>query len=92
MEILKQDLIGRIAMATDTPPTRTQKIVDALIDIIIAEAAAGNRVKVFPLGSFHTKERKERTWTHPRTKEVMQLKAHRGIHFSPSKKFRKAVK
>lgn len=92
MDFLKADIVKSVAEETNTPYARVQVVVNALADTIIRETAAGNSVKIPPLGTFKTSFRGERMANNPRTGEKIAVEAHNAVKFTPSSIFKGAVR
>lgn len=65
--------------------------VDALVDAMIREVAAGGTVTLTGFGTFEKVERAPRTGRNPRTGEVVRIAGTAGPRFRPSPMFRTFV-
>jgi DNA-binding protein HU-beta len=87
----KTDLIKRVAEATGNSQETTAKIVNEIIDTLVATLKAGEKVTLTGFGTFEVREAKARTGTNPRTKEKIQIAARKRVSFSPGTQLREAV-
>ena len=71
----KTELIAAVAEKTGTTRKDTEKTVNAMLDLIGEELAAGNRVQLVGFGVFETKHREPRIGRNPRTKEPVEIPA-----------------
>ena len=67
---------------------RTANILNTAFEIIKAEIAAGNEVRIHNFGTFKISERAEREGRNPRTGETINIPAHKFPKFTPSKYFK----
>ena len=87
----KTELIEAIAAATGESQAASARALDALINIISKEVAAGNEVAITGFGSFKTSDRAERTGRNPRTGEPLTIAASKSVKFVPGATLKSAV-
>ncbi len=81
----KQQLIEKVAAATELGKVEVTDAVDAVLDLITEPLRANERVDLRGFGSFAVKERKERQGRNPRTGETITIAAKRDASFKPGK-------
>jgi DNA-binding protein HU-beta len=79
----KSELAAAVSSVTGLSKADAGRAVDAVIDTITAEVAAGNKVAVQGFGTFALKERAARTAKNPKTGEVIQVAAKKVGKFTP---------
>ncbi|HYF57132.1 MAG TPA: HU family DNA-binding protein [Salinarimonas sp.] len=87
----KTELIEAIAAATGESQAAAARALEALINIISKEVAAGGEVAITGFGSFKTSARGERTGRNPRTGEPLTIAASRTVKFAPGAALKSAV-
>jgi DNA-binding protein HU-beta len=87
----KTDLIAKIAKDLNMSQSDTGKIVNAMIDAIVAALQTGEKVTLTGFGTFEVRQTAARTGTNPRTKEKIQIPASKRASFSAGTSLRDAV-
>ena len=87
----KTELIEAIAAATGEPQAATARTLDALINIISKEVAAGGEVAITGFGSFKASARGERTGRNPRTGAPLTIAASKSVKFVPGATLKAAL-
>lgn len=87
----KTELIEALASATGESNAAASRALEALIDIISREVAAGGEVAITGFGSFKGSARGERTGRNPRTGETLTIAASRSVKFMPGASLKAAV-
>jgi DNA-binding protein HU-beta len=87
----KTELIEAIAAATGEPQAATARVLQALIDILSKELAAGGEVAITGFGSFKGSARAERTGRNPRTGEPLTIAASKSVKFVPGATLKSAL-
>ena len=87
----KTELIAITAEKTGMTKKDAEKAVAAVLDTIIADLAAGNRVQLAGFGIFETKTRQARTGRNPKTKEAIEIPASRVPVFKAGKALKDKV-
>jgi DNA-binding protein HU-beta len=87
----KDDLAKLVAERTGLQAGQAKQAVDATIEEITAQLAAGNEVKFTGFGKFSTVARPAREGRNPQTGESMQIAAKTAAKFSPGAELKKAV-
>ncbi len=81
----KTELIAIAAEKAGTTKKDAERVVNAALEAIAADLAAGNRVQLSGFGIFEVKERQARTGRNPRTKETIEIPASKMPVFKASK-------
>ncbi len=79
----KTELIEALAAATGESQAAAARSLDALIEIVTKEVAAGREVAITGFGSFKASARGERTGRNPRTGEALTIAASKSVKFVP---------
>jgi DNA-binding protein HU-beta len=87
----KTELIDAMAAATGESQAAAARALDALINIIAKEVAAGGEVAITGFGSFKPLARAERTGRNPSTGEPMTIAASKTVKFVPGATLKAAV-
>jgi DNA-binding protein HU-beta len=89
--VKKTELIEAIAAATGESQAAAARSLDALIDIVTKEVAAGREVAITGFGSFKGSARAERTGRNPRTGEALTIAASKSVKFVPGANLKASV-
>ena len=87
----KNELIAAVAENSGLTKKDTERVINAALDAISAQLAAGNRVQLTGFGIFEVKDRQARVGRNPRTKEAVQIPAPKTPVFKPSKALKEIV-
>jgi DNA-binding protein HU-beta len=87
----KNELIAAVAENSGLTKKDTERVINAALDAISAQLAAGNRVQLTGFGIFEVKDRQARVGRNPRTKEAVQIPASKTPVFKPSKALKEIV-
>ena len=87
----KAELVAAVAEKTSLSKKDSEKAVNAALDVITAELAAGGKVQLVGFGSFETKKRDARVGRNPRTKEEIKIPASRVPAFKAGKALKDVV-
>lgn len=88
----KAELIEAVAKEAELTKTAAADAIDAVIDTIMVEVAAGNGVVIAGFGSFQAVETKARTGRNPKTGEKIKIAAGRKVKFRAGLLFKQAVR
>jgi len=88
----KTELVAAVAAKADITKKDADKAVTALIDVIIDEVKAGEKVQVVGFGTFEARERAARVGINPQTKQQITIAASKVPAFKAGKAFKDAVK
>ena len=88
----KAELVAKIAEKNGTSKAQAEASMNAILDIITEELAAGNKLTLTGFGTFSVSERKARTGRNPRTGAEIQIPATKVAQFKPGKVLKEAVK
>ena len=87
----KAELINAVAEKAALSKKDTETAVNAVIDVIAAALAEGDKVQLVGFGAFEVKARAERIGRNPRTKEQIKIPASKIPVFKPGKALKDAV-
>lgn len=88
----RAQLITKIAAQTKLPATQVQRIVLAMCETITETVVTGESVTIAGFGRFDRRQRKEKTYINPKTKEIKQLAPMFTLGFKPSGVVRSRLK
>ncbi len=89
--ITKKELVNRIAEQSTVTKVVAKDIIQAFLNAITDELAAGNRLEFREFGVFETKERAARRAQNPRTLEKVSVPAKRIVKFKVGRMMRERV-
>jgi DNA-binding protein HU-beta len=84
-EVIKLDIINRLAEQTGIPKLKAEQAVDALFNSMKAALARGDRIELRGFGVFVVKPRKRGIGRNPRTGEEVAIPSGKTIRFKPGK-------
>lgn len=87
----KTDFISAVAERTELKKVQAKAAIDAALEIIQEQVAAGDSVDIVGFGSFCFTELKERVGINPRTKEKITISSRTAPKFKPGKVFKDLV-
>lgn len=87
----KAQLVEKVAAATGSTKTQTEKIIDALVETIRGEVTTGEDVKLVGFGTFTRTKRKERKGHNPQTGEQIQIPGGWYPKFRPGTEFKNSM-
>jgi DNA-binding protein HU-beta len=88
----KTELIGAVAAEAALTKKETKKAVDAFIKTVENVIGTGDNVTLFGFGTFTTVGKKSRNGVNPKTREPINIPAHKVVKFKPGSAFAGAVK
>ena len=83
----KEDLVDRLEERLGSKRAALEA-VEAVVDVIIREVAAGNKVGITGFGTFERVDRAARTGRNPRTGEAVHIDATAVPKFTPGTNFK----
>jgi len=87
----KTELITETALKAGLTKKDTDKALNAAIELITAELAKGETVKLAGFGNLVVKERPERQSRNPRTGETITVAASKTVQFRPAKALKESL-
>ena len=88
----KQDLIAKVAEATELTKKDSAAAVDAVFSAIESFLAEGEKVQLIGFGNFEVRERAARKGRNPQTGEEIEISASKVPAFKAGKALKDAVK
>ena len=88
----KADLVSRVKDAAALSAVESTAFINAFLEVVSAELAAGGEVPLPDFGKLSVKARTARKGRNPRTGEPMEIPACRTARFSPAKALRDAFR
>ena len=86
-----QQLVETVAERTGLPKGQAKQAVNAVMEAISEQLAAGNRIQLSGFGSFDVRERSERQGMNPKTKEKMTIPASKAVGFRAASQLKQRV-
>eukprot|EP00594_Rhizosolenia_setigera_P018091 CAMPEP_0178967916 /NCGR_PEP_ID=MMETSP0789-20121207/17907_1 /TAXON_ID=3005 /ORGANISM="Rhizosolenia setigera, Strain CCMP 1694" /LENGTH=146 /DNA_ID=CAMNT_0020653673 /DNA_START=72 /DNA_END=512 /DNA_ORIENTATION=+ len=87
----KGEFVSSIAEKTGMTKTDSEKALNAVIETIMEEVAAGKKINLTGFGTFKLSHRNARKGRNPQTGEQIDIKASNSPSFTASKAFKEAV-
>ena len=88
----KSELIDAIAAGAEVSKSQAESALNAMIDAVQDAVSSGDKVTLPGFGSWSQSQRSARQGRNPRTGEIVQIPASKGVKFSAGAKFKAAVK
>ena len=90
--MIKSELVRRIAGQNPHLYTRdVEKIVNAMLDVIMGALTRGDRVEIRGFGGFSVRHRKARVGRNPRTGKLVSVGKKSVPHFKPGRDIRRRL-
>ncbi|MEJ7861832.1 MAG: HU family DNA-binding protein [Pyrinomonadaceae bacterium] len=83
--MIKLDIVNRVADRTGVPKQKAEQVVDALFNAMKDALAKGRRIELRGFGVFVVKARKRGIGRNPRTGKEVPIPAGKTIRFKPGK-------
>ena len=87
----KAELINAVAEKAGLSKKDTETVVNAVVDVITAALAEGDKVQLVGFGAFEVKARAERIGRNPKTKESIKIPASKVPVFKAGKALKDTV-
>lgn len=87
----KQELIDLVSEKVESSKANVSKILDAILNTIVAEVAEGHVVQFIKFGSYSKGKRAPRMGRNPKTGEPIEIAGTSTVKFTPGKAFKDAV-
>lgn len=87
----KSELTSAIAQASGVSKKDSERVLNAIVDIMTQELAKGERIQLSGFGTFEVRNREARMGRNPITREAVQIPATRVPAFKPSKNLKDRV-
>ena len=88
----KQDLIAKVAEATELTKKDSAAAVDAVFKAVTEFLSAGEKVQLIGFGNFEVRHRAAREGRNPQTGKAIKIKASKVPAFKAGKALKEAVK
>ena len=88
----KTDFIKAVADKTGVSQKETGTVINAMLDVIAAQLAAGEKVTLTGFGTFEVRARQERAGVNPQTRAKISIPATKTPGFSASSTLKDALK
>ena len=87
----KTELVDAIAKDCDLSKVAAQRVLESLLDNIVATVAKGDSIQLVGFGTFTSGKRAARTGRDPRTGQSINIPAANTVKFAAGKAFKDAV-
>ena len=88
----KTELTAAIAQASGVSKKDSERVLNAIVDIMTQELVKGNRVQLSGFGIFEVRNREARTGRNPITREAVEIPATKVPAFKASKNLKDRIK
>ena len=88
----KTEMTSAIAQASGVSKKDSEKVLNAIVEIMTQELVKGNRVQLSGFGIFEVRDREARTGRNPITGETVQIPATKVPAFKASKNLKDRIK
>ena len=88
----KTEMTSAIAQASGVSKKDSEKVLNAIVEIMTQELAKGERVQLSGFGIFEVRDREARTGRNPITGETVQIPATKVPAFKASKNLKDRIK
>lgn len=89
--VTKAQIVDIVAEELGATKMTTQKMFDAIVEVITNEVAKGTKVSINKFGVFEQRQRSERNGVNPQTGEQITIKASVAPAFKAAKSFKDKV-
>ena len=87
----KVELIAEVATEAEITKVESEKVVNAVLDTIVEQVSAGNKVQIVGFGTFEKKIRAARKGHNPKTGEEIDIPEATVPKFHAGKTFKESV-
>jgi DNA-binding protein HU-beta len=87
----KDELLKVLAEAAGIKKVEAEKVLDAFVDVLLAEVKKGEKLAVAGLGTFSVAKRAAREGVNPKTGAKIKIAASKNVKFKAAKKLKDAV-
>ena len=87
----RTELVDAVAGSTGLDKKQAELAVMAIIDTVIAETKAGNKVSIFGFGTFTPTSRAARTGRNPQTGAPVKIAASKSVRFGPAAAYKSSL-
>ena len=87
----KNELAERVAQRSGLSTSQARQVVEAAIDVVSDELAAGGEVALAGFGKFSVSHRAARQGRNPSTGQTIQIAASKGAKFSAASALKKRL-
>lgn len=87
----RSELVQRVAEVAGLDRGTADRAVDAVLDAVMSDTRAGNKVSLFGFGTFTPTSRAARTGRNPRTGEAVKIAASKSVRFAPAAAFKTSL-
>jgi DNA-binding protein HU-beta len=87
----RNDLVGNVAGATELTKENAKKVINAVLEGILALLEQSGKLNLVNFGSFSLKQTKERQGINPKTQQPITIPASYRLGFKVSKTWKEAM-
>lgn len=87
----KSELVDHVRDAAGLDRRTAESTVNALLDAVMADVRAGNKVSISGFGIFNPTSRAARMGRNPQTGAPVKIAASKGVRFAPAQAFKNAL-
>lgn len=90
--VSKGDFVKKVAEKAGIPQKKANEVLNIILDTIVEDVAAGDKVTFIGFGKFEPVARAARAGRNPQTGEPIEIPAMTSPKFSAGKAFKEAVR
>lgn len=87
----KSELVDHVRDAAGLDRRAAESAVNALLEAVMADVRAGNKVSISGFGIFNPTSRAARMGRNPQTGAPVKIAASKGVRFAPAQAFKSAL-
>lgn len=87
----KSELVDRVRDAAGLTKSQAEAAIDSVIDSVMTDVKAGNKVSISGFGIFNPTARAARMGRNPQTGAPVKIAAAKGVRFAPAQAFKTAL-
>lgn len=87
----RSELVDAVGTATGLDKHQSESAVKAVVDAVVGEIKAGEKVQIFGFGTFTPTSRAARVGRNPQTGEAVNIAASTGVRFAPASALKAAL-
>jgi DNA-binding protein HU-beta len=87
----RTELVEKVAAVTSVDKRVAENTVKAVIDTVVDETKAGNKVSIFGFGTFTPTSRAARIGRNPQTGAPVKIAASKSVRFAPASAYKSSL-
>ncbi len=87
----RSELVDRVASATGIDRRKAEDVLKTIVNTVVSEVKAGNKVSIFQFGTFTPRHQEGRMGRNPRTNQAVKIGPRNAVKFSAATAFKEAL-